>query len=63
MRIGDHIFTVQGHPEFTTSYSSKLINMRKHLYDQELLDISLASLEQKTDELMVAKAIRKFLLA
>jgi GMP synthase-like glutamine amidotransferase len=43
----NHIFTVQGHPEFSSSFTEKLVEKRKHLltpqhYDQAFIEINKA---------------------
>ncbi|MFT5210811.1 MAG: GMP synthase-like glutamine amidotransferase [Flavobacterium sp.] len=59
-RVGDHILTFQGHPEFETGYSRKLIEFRQEIIGETIYSQGLESLTQKTDEDILAQWILKF---
>ncbi|XOV87484.1 MAG: GMP synthase [Pseudomonadota bacterium] len=60
-RVGDHILTVQGHPEFCKPYSRALMTYRETLLGQEKFDAGLASLALPTNEHIIAQWILNFL--
>lgn len=55
--IGTHMFTCQGHIEFSKSYAKDLLDMRKDILGDEKYDSALKSLSTETDEILLAKAI------
>ena len=59
-RIGDHILTFQGHPEFETAYSRKLIELRQEIIGEAVYSQGVESLTQKTDEGILAQWILRF---
>ena len=59
-QVGDHIFCMQGHPEFRHEYSRDLINMRRELIGETTFDSGIASLEQTLDSDTVALWIIQF---
>ena len=44
-RIADHVFCVQGHPEFVPELSERLITARRSILGDELADAALLSLQ------------------
>lgn len=58
--IGTHIFSMQGHPEFTRSYSLARMESRQSLLGEEVFKTGVASLSQPTDENLVGTWIRQF---
>jgi GMP synthase-like glutamine amidotransferase len=60
MRIGNHILTFQGHPEFKTEYSRKLMNFRQEILGESTYSIGIKSLKQKTDEDVLSQWILRF---
>lgn len=59
--IGDHVFSVQGHPEFAKGYSEALINWRRTILGEACADEGLASLSSDTDAGLVARWIVNFI--
>ena len=58
--LGDHFVTFQGHPEFEKSYSEILMRSRKELLESAY-DPGIASLDEITDEGLVATWMLEFL--
>jgi len=44
-RIADHVFCVQGHPEFVPELSERLINARRPALGDQVADAALLSLQ------------------
>jgi GMP synthase-like glutamine amidotransferase len=59
--LGEHIFAVQGHPEFAKGYSRSLIDWRRQLLGERCADAGLESLAEPTDEQLVASWIVNFI--
>ena len=59
--IGDHVFTMQGHPEFDRDYSADLMEMRKQVLGPETYTQGVASLEGPLMRDEVARWIVRFL--
>ncbi len=59
--IGDHILTIQGHPEFQKPYSRDLIEMRQEILGREKADAGIRSLDAELDREVVSQWILKFL--
>lgn len=62
-RIGDHILTVQGHPEFLKAYSRELMTLRAEILGEEKVAEGMASLEGETDDAIFARWMLNFLAA
>ena len=60
-QIGAHVLTLQGHPEFSKSYAQALLDTRRELVGEEVFVAATASMQQPTDEQMVATWILKFI--
>jgi GMP synthase-like glutamine amidotransferase len=60
-RVGDSTLGIQGHPEFPKAYSKALLIDRVDRIGEERARAALASLEQPSDESMVATWIVEFL--
>jgi GMP synthase-like glutamine amidotransferase len=60
-RGGDSMLGIQAHPEFPKAYSEALLLDRVERIGEERVKTALASLDQLTDESMVAKWIVEFL--
>lgn len=52
-RVGDHVFCVQGHPEFTPDLSRTLTTRRRADIGEDTADAALASLAQPLDHARV----------
>ena len=48
-RMGGHIFSVQGHPEFEPAFARDLYTYRRSILGDRLTDRALASLSKRTD--------------
>ena len=59
--IGDHIFTMQGHPEFTQAYSRDLMEMRQEILGAETYSAGVASLDKPLMRGVVARWIIRFM--
>ena len=57
---GQHIFCLQGHPEFTPDYSKALLHAIKDKVGEEQTNQALASLSNPNDGAVFAKAIARF---
>jgi len=60
IRIGNHILTFQGHPEFHRDYSKALIEMRQDILGDRVYTEGLESLSKKTNEDILAQWIMAF---
>lgn len=60
-RIGSHILTFQGHPEFSKGYIRALMHYRKELIGVGGLEQGLLSLRQPTHETSVTRWILNFI--
>jgi len=59
--VGEHIFSIQGHPEFTRDYSKFRIDNQRDNVSEEVYQEAIDSLPLGTDEIMVGKWIKNFL--
>ncbi len=59
--IGEHIFTMQGHPEFDRDYSRALMNMREEVLGPETYTQGVASLGKPLMRDAVSRWIIRFL--
>ncbi|WP_250658829.1 glutamine amidotransferase-related protein [Alkalimarinus coralli] len=60
-QLGDNILGFQGHPEFIRGYSRKLMEMRRGIIPDDVIEQGMASLLESTDHLVVARWIVNFL--
>lgn len=63
MQIGQHFFTIQGHPEFTKAYSRDLMVTREDTVNEEQFARGIKSLELHEDDGLIAQWIMSFLKA
>ncbi|KTD63225.1 GMP synthase [Legionella shakespearei] len=61
MQIGQHFFTIQGHPEFTKAYSRDLMVTREDTVNEEQFTRGIQSLELHEDDALIAQWIMSFL--
>ncbi|MDA1206867.1 MAG: GMP synthase [Proteobacteria bacterium] len=54
MRLGHHILTFQGHPEFSVPYARALLEIRRSQVDEATYDKALASFSEAPDQQQVA---------
>jgi len=59
--IGQHIVTLQGHPEFNVEYSERLLNRRAKDIGEPSFSRAIKSLRQSTDENFIGRLILEFL--
>lgn len=59
--MGDQVFTLQGHPEFSRSYARELMTARRELLGAQTFERGIESLAQDTHESEVAQWIMKFI--
>jgi GMP synthase-like glutamine amidotransferase len=58
--VGENIFCLQGHPEFTRDFAKERLDTRFKLIGEEKYAAAVASLKQKTDSAEVGNWIRNF---
>jgi GMP synthase-like glutamine amidotransferase len=61
--LGSQVLTFQGHPEFTKAYAADLMRMRETALGAEVFAAGMASLDNATDETLVARWILNFVCA
>jgi GMP synthase-like glutamine amidotransferase len=54
-RIGKHVMSCQGHPEFSREYARGLYESRRGLFGDDLWNRTLASLAEDTDDRLMAR--------
>jgi len=59
--IDNCILTYQGHPEFSTDYLLSIMNKRRKSIGEPTYHVALASLEQSSDDLTIARWISGFI--
>ena len=60
-RIGEHVFCVQGHPEFTPTLSSILMRKRREIMGDEVVDAGLMTLDGPLDHDRIVDWMADFL--
>ena len=61
--LGDHVITVQGHPEFTPDFARALYEVRREVIGETGYRRAIASLDLPLDSLEVAEEIMSFVRA
>ncbi|MGR5220305.1 type 1 glutamine amidotransferase [Vibrio parahaemolyticus] len=56
----NHLFTVQGHPEFSTSFTEKLVEKRKHLLSPEYYQQAFIEIDKPQDSALILHWIDNF---
>lgn len=59
-RIGDHVMSVQAHPEFSPEYARALYETRRQTFGEELYTRAVRSLDDGTDRIEFAAWISSF---
>ena len=54
-RIGSHVMSCQGHPEFSRDFATELYDARREMFGDELWRQARDSLDGRTDEELVAR--------
>lgn len=49
LRIGDHVLTVQAHPEFSAEYAQSLYQLRRDRFGNEVTEQGLSTVSESTD--------------
>lgn len=60
MQIGDHILTMQGHPEFTVNFARERLISRRDKMSAETFDKAMQSYADTSDFQLMIEWIRKF---
>ena len=60
-QVGEHILTLQGHPEFVKGYSENILNIRREMIGEVNYHAGMASLTSSLDRERVADWMVKFL--
>lgn len=60
MQIGDHILTMQGHPEFSVEFARDRLISRKALVPQDVFDTAMQSFSQQKDDQLLGQWIHRF---
>lgn len=60
-QLGDHILTLQGHPEFVKGYSENLLSIRREQIGEQIYERGMNSLDRNLDHERVAEWIVAFL--
>ncbi|GJL82549.1 MAG: glutamine amidotransferase [marine bacterium B5-7] len=58
---GDSALTIQGHPEFSRAYSKALMEMRRGLIADDVIDAGMKSLDLRVDDCEVFRWIVQFM--
>lgn len=58
--IEDHIFSLQGHPEFSKEYAKKRYDTRAQLLGKQVYDVAIDSLSEPMDSELFAHWIKIF---
>ena len=59
-RVADHVFCVQGHPEFVPALSATLAERRRERIGDETVDAALTSLARPLDHARIVEWIGRF---
>ena len=62
MRIEDHILTFQGHPEFTREYSNALMEFRRDIIPEDVVNMGQKSLQGRVDRELAFEWISGFIM-
>lgn len=54
-RVGSHVMSCQGHPEFSRDYATELYDARREIFGDELWRQARGSLDEPTDEELLAR--------
>jgi GMP synthase-like glutamine amidotransferase len=60
--VGDHVFAMQGHPEFDRNYSRDLLNWREEILGPKIFRAGVASLKAPLSREQIARWIIRFLM-
>jgi GMP synthase-like glutamine amidotransferase len=61
MQINKHFLGIQGHPEFSKSYSLDLMEARRDVIPSERIETAIKSLDLEVDDSLVARLLLAFL--
>lgn len=60
MQIGEHILTLQGHPEFSVKFAKDLFGSLKNMIDSETYELAMLSCQRSNDYKTMSDWIRQF---
>lgn len=60
-QLGEHVLTMQGHPEFITGYSREIIELRREMIGEDVYVAGLTSLAEPPETSRMARWIVNFL--
>lgn len=63
LSYGEHIISVQGHPEFSKKYSAALMDFRRKIIPSERIQEGEISLQSEVDDQLMARWIVNFIVA
>jgi GMP synthase (glutamine-hydrolysing) len=58
--VGDHALSIQGHPEFSRDYSRALMEMRRGIIPDDVIEAGIASLAMRVDDREVFRWMVRF---
>ena len=61
-QIGDHILSIQGHPEFSKDYSRALIELRRGIIGETVYKRAIRSLDEEIHNRILANWIVRFIV-
>ncbi|MEH6453069.1 MAG: GMP synthase [Psychromonas sp.] len=61
IQIDKHFIGIQGHPEFSKSYSLDLMQKRRAIIPAERIDTAIESLTLEVDDILVTRSLLRFL--
>ncbi|HEY8371054.1 MAG TPA: GMP synthase [Thermodesulfobacteriota bacterium] len=61
LQIGEHVLTIQAHPDFSRAYARRLMEHRRALIGEETYERGLRTLDTPTDSAVVGRWIVNFL--
>jgi len=60
--LDDHVLTIQGHPEFTREYSNALMEFRRDIIPEDVVNMGQKSLQGRVDRELVFEWISSFIM-
>ncbi|QFI37892.1 GMP synthase [Moritella marina ATCC 15381] len=60
-QVGEHFLGLQGHPEFTRSYSAALMEQRRDIIPVDTINAAMTSLNHQPDDKLIAQWLLMFL--
>ena len=60
--LDDHVLTIQGHPEFTREYSNALMEFRRDIIPEDVVNMGQKSLQGRVDRELAFEWISGFIM-